>query len=356
MKVYEVPDEIQPYVSSFLLEAGKRGHRLVIDDLIVTYKFDIITTQVHAAGLCRKRFGHTPIIYIDTTSSNWRASEMTKEQLVFHELCHCILGRGHTSDTLLNGNPASIMKPSGETLYGHIMSDFKREYYLDELFNPEAERPAWAQITETYNKPYEVTDTIYYESFEDPIAIDDLAEFTEDTFPVFDSLMYKKWSLGENTVTRREIQDGRLELQSFIKGTYLIPFNIDIPTDSNFEIRVNMAVPGGIDGLMSFYWGGNNVKNAFAFIANQNGYVSIGQLENGVVSAKYGMPIYNDIYNEILIRKIGNHYYFFINGRFLDNLLFVPFSGNLFGFGVSGKPSEVWVEDILVTTIKAVSR
>lgn len=352
MKVYEVPDEVQPFVSSFLVEAAKRGHRLVIDDLIVTYKFNIITSQVHAAGLCRKRYGHTPIIYIDTTSPNWRSSDMSREQLVFHELCHCILGRGHTSDTLLNGNAASIMKPSGETLYGSVLSEFKRSYYLDEMFDPLAEKPAWAQVTETYSKFYEVTDTIFYESFENKIFKDSLSEVIMDSIPVYDTVQYKDWPLGENSVSRRWVIDGRLELQNYIRGTYLVPFYVDIPTEKYFEIKLNIVVPGGKDGLMAFYWGGSSVRDAYAIIINSNGYVSIGQIENGVVAAKYGMPVYNDIFNEVVIRKVGSFYYFFLNGRFLDNLMFEPFPGNLFGFGVSGHPSEVWVDDILITTIE----
>lgn len=350
-KVYEVPDEVQPYVSSFLVEAAKRGHRLVIDDLIITYKFNIITSQVHAAGLCRKKHGHTPIIYIDTTSANWKASESSKEQLVFHELCHCILGRGHKTDTLLNGNFASIMKPGGETLYGSILSDFKRSYYIDELFNPLAERPAWEQVTETYSKEYSVIDTIYFEDFE-IMSLDSLSEEPLDFSVLTDSVNYKNWSLGQNNVIRRWVIDGRLEFENYQKGSYFIPFNVDIPTDENFEIRIQIVIPGGKKGQMAFYWGGNTVLDAFAFIVNHSGYVSIGNVKNGVASAKREVEIINDDFNELVIRKVGGYYYFFFNKQLIDNLLFVPFFGSLFGFGVSGESSEMWVEDIIITTIE----
>lgn len=352
VKVYEVPNEIQPYVSSFLAEAAKRGYRLVIDDLIVTYKFNIITSQVHAAGLCRKRHGHTPIIYIDTTSTNWRASELSKEQLVFHELCHCILGRGHTSDTLLNGNYASIMKPSGETLYGSSLSYFKRSYYIDELFDAQAEKPAWAQVTESYSKSYTVKDTIYFEDFEYiRDSLDVIDSNVVDTLLTIDSLKYKDWVLGQNNVIRRWVLDGRLELENFQKGTFYIPFNVDIPTDENFEIRVKMVIPGGKNGQMAFYWGGSSIADAYAFISNHSGFVSIGSIRSGVVAAKNKVEIYNDDYNELLIRKVDGFYYFFFNQRFIDNLMFEPFFGNLFGFGVSGNASEIWIDDILMTTI-----
>ncbi|MCO5234462.1 MAG: hypothetical protein LC105_11440 [Chitinophagales bacterium] len=350
MKVYDVPNDIQPLVSTFLVEANKRGHRLVIDDLIITYKYNIVTAKIHAAGLCRKRYGHTPIIFIDTTSPNWRASDISKEQLVFHELCHCILNRGHNPDTLMNGNFASIMKPSGETIYGAVLNYFKREYYLDELFNPAADKPAWAQVTESYLKPYQVLDTLFYDDFENFHQDDTIVD---DQQLRIDSVKYKDWSLGANSVVRRWVVDGHLELESYERGTYTIPFNVNIPDSVDFEIKTNMVIPGGNSGMMSFYWGGSSLKDMYAIIVNQDGYTSIGQVSHGVVVAKSDVNIYNDVYNEIVIRKSGAFYYIFINGRLIDNLKFEGLKGNLFGFGVSGLASEVWIDDVLVTIIQS---
>ncbi len=348
VKVYDVPKEVQPFVSSFLAEAGKRGHRLVIDDLIITYKFNIITAQTHAAGLCRRRFGHTPIIYIDTTSQNWKASDYSKEQLIFHELCHCILNRGHVRDTLQNGNPSSIMKPSGETIYGPVLNEFKRNYYIDEIFNPKIEPPAWAQVNETYSTAYAVLDTLFYENFILPEFEDSLVEDQN----IIDSVLAKTWLIGKNSVVRREIIDNRIEFESYKRGSYIIPFNVKIPDSSDFEIRVNMAIPGGKDGNMVFYWGGSSVKDAYAIIIQNDDFVSVGQISNGVVFSKPNVKIHNDIFNEVLLRKVGNAYYLFINERFVDNLKFEQILGSLFGIGVSGQATEVWVDNILVNTIR----
>jgi len=355
VKVYEVPDEVQPYVSSFLVEAARRGNRLVIDDLIVTYEYDMITSRVHAAGLCRKRYGHTPIIHIDTTSPNWKASDMSKEQLVFHELCHCILGRGHTEDTLLNGNPASIMKPTGETLYGPILTAFKREYYIDELFDPLTEKPAWAQLPESYNRGVNVIDTIFYENFLSlSYVINDAGDTTEIVDTVWkDKTTYKDWALGENVYTRRWVMDGRLELESYARGTFFIPFYVTLPEKDDFEITLEMVLPGGKGGIMSYYWGGSSPKDPYALVMSDDGYVSVGEVSLGVMTAKAGLPVRNDDYNTITIRRIGTYYYIYINGRFLDNLQFEPLHGDMMGVGVSGHPTEIWVRKILVTRIKA---
>lgn len=348
-KVYQVPDEIQPIVSTFIIEAYKRGHRLVIDDLIITYKYNIITSGVHAAGLCRTRFGHTPIIYIDTTTLNWRNSEMSREQLIFHELGHCILGRSHTRDTLQNGQPASLMRPTGETLYGSIMSQYKRDYYLDELFNPLIDKPSWAQVTEMYEDPFTTLDTVFYESFQ----VDSIYELYEsDSLLMVDSLFIEKWSLGENSVSRRSIKDGQLEIESFKLGTYFVPFSTELDTQSNFEIRFTSTIHSASKGSASFYWGGENVRDVFALVINKSGYVSIGQVDKGVVAAKYDVPVFLNARNEVLIRKVGGYYYFYINGYFIDKLSFVPFRGNLFGFGVSGQLSKLSIDNILVTMIE----
>lgn len=350
VKVYEVPKEVQPYVSSFLAEAGKRGHRLVIDDLIVTYKFNLLSSSTQAAGLCRRRFGHTPMIFIDTTSPNWKASNYSREQLVFHELCHCILERGHNNDTLLNGNRASIMKPSGETIYGPVLNEFKREYYIDEMFNPKVDPPIWAQVNETYSTPHIVKDTLFYENFNYSAREDSLM----DHLNVIESVLEKKWSLGKNSIVRREIIDDRIELESYVNGSYIIPFDVNIPDSTDFEIRVKMAIPGGKDGNMTFYWGGSSVKDAYAIIINHDGFVSVGQISYGIVASKPNVKVFNDIFNELLLRKVGNAYYLFVNERFIDNLKFEKLNGPLFGIGVSGQASEVWVDDILVNTIEKV--
>lgn len=349
VKVYEVPDEVQPYVSTFIMEAYKRGHRIIIDDLIITYKFDIITSGVHAAGLCRTRFGHTPIIYIDTTTHNWKNSEMTREQLVFHELGHCILGRGHRKDTLLNGNYASIMRPTGEILYGSPMASFKRDYYLDELFDINTEQPSWTQNTEMYETEYEVLDTILYQNF----VIDSLIDSIQtDSLLITDSIFQETWSLGQNSFTDRTIFDGQLQIQSFKRGTYITPFEVNLPEDSSFEIRLHAYLHVHSLGGFAFYWGGENVKNIYALIANKKGYVSVGKVGSGVVFSQNNTSFKANQYNEILIRKRSDNYYIYINGELLDKFRFAPFLGNLFGFGISNAPSQIWIDNILVTIIQ----
>ena len=351
VKVYEVPAEVQPYVSSFFVEASKRGKRLLVDDLIITYKYNIFTSQAQAAGLCRRRYGHTPIIFIDTTTANWKSSKSAREQLVFHELCHCILGRSHRKDTLSNGNFSSIMKPSGDVLYGDVLSRFKRDYYIDEMFNSEILPPIWSYVDEEYDDKY-FRDTLYYEGFEtETTDSNQVMDIALDTLAIFDSVHYKDWSLGQNNIVRRWVQNGRLELETYEKGTYYIPFKFAIPTEEDFEIRVNMMIVNNKNSQMALYWGGSSSKDAFIYRINENETASIGQVGKGMASVKNNLKPNKSFYNELLIRKRGDNYYFYLNGRFVDNLEFEPFKGDLLGLGVSGQAGQLWVNDILITQL-----
>lgn len=343
-KVYQVPAELEPYIEQFVVEAAKRGRRLVVDDLIISYRHNIFTANAHAAGICRKRFGHTPIIHIDTTSPNWRASEMSREQLVFHELCHCLLDRRHRNDTLLNGNFASIMKSSGETLYGPRLTAFKRDYYLDELFHPATPAPGWAQLSETFETPLSFSDTVYFEDFGSALL---LADTLPESSLKWDSLNYKDWPLADNSRTRRWVREGRFELQSYNSGSFFVPFNIDLDTLTHFQVDIELALVQNA-GNMTFFWGGSDARDLHSIVISNKGSVSVGITGQGTMFTKTGLQLNSGDYNLLSIRRKDCCYYLFLNGRLIDHMRYEPLQGSLAGFGVSGEATELWVNQILV--------
>jgi hypothetical protein len=346
-KVYSVPPEVQPYVESFLAEAANRGKRMVIDDLIIDYRYNIFTARAHAAGICRRRFGHTPVIHIDTTSPNWRISDMSREQLIFHELAHCLLGRSHRNDTLLNGNFASIMKASGETMYGPLMSAFKREYYIDELFDPNTPAPAWAQVNETILTHFPATDTLFFEDFAEQFFVEQDTAWMNDP-EWMDSLTYKTWPLSTTTRTRRWVREGRFELESYVAGNYFVPFQLNVEDFDHFQIEVDLALIHS-KGNMSFFWGGLDTRDLYSVVISYAGQVSIGVSGKGTMQGKPAMPLKEGDYNSLVIRKKSCCYYFFLNGRLIDNLRYEPLNGSLMGFGISNGPTELWLDRIIVT-------
>ena len=150
--VYQVPDEIQPYVDKFLEEASKRGFDYQIDNLIIQYDNEL---GAEVCGVCSSNSqvpSQQRIIRINP-KCNYNG-DLELETLIFHELGHCVLDRRHEATLLPNGDPKSIMVANDISLYSFCIYPvgnqpcnftFKREYYLDELFDEKTPVPDWAK-------------------------------------------------------------------------------------------------------------------------------------------------------------------------------------------------------------------
>jgi len=84
------------------------------------------------------------IIRIDTTTLSWK---LYREALIFHELGHVYLHRGHRDDFFVSGRPKSIMNSIQLPIYTDSTSlstnpDY-RKYYINELFNENEPTPYW---------------------------------------------------------------------------------------------------------------------------------------------------------------------------------------------------------------------
>lgn len=150
--IYDVPDEFQPHVDQFIIEAKNRGLTLEIHNLIIKYDEQIAST---ICGTCNSNSPSPNIQKIISINPDacWE-NDVQLETLIFHELGHCILGRNHTSEELPNGDPKSIMITNDISLYSPCVYDigggncnqlFKREYYLDELFDEDTPLPDWGE-------------------------------------------------------------------------------------------------------------------------------------------------------------------------------------------------------------------
>ena len=94
--------------------------------------------QPGTAGMCHKlHIGDVIVaVYIEINKSTWEnITELQKNNLIFHELGHCALNRGHTSlNNYVDMCPSSFMHEA-------ILSDYclqeNYQKYLDEMF------PGW---------------------------------------------------------------------------------------------------------------------------------------------------------------------------------------------------------------------
>lgn len=139
--------ELSFYVERFVEEGIKRGRNISTENLQAKLvdQFSIETpSNVCGYGWSNFDTRGTQRIEILNNSNCWiDRTEIEKENIVFHELGHAILDRPHYSALLPNNTtPISIMCSSICSNYGvfHVDGPLK-DFYLDELFNPNTEFP-----------------------------------------------------------------------------------------------------------------------------------------------------------------------------------------------------------------------
>lgn len=113
-KIYNVDPAIQPYVDRFTRASNEVDHPIVVDNLVANIK---TLSNPQWAGQCDIN-NETPTVSL---SAAWwpTFNDSMREQLVFHELGHCVLGRQHNNDVDQYGVPVSIMygQMSWESIY-----------------------------------------------------------------------------------------------------------------------------------------------------------------------------------------------------------------------------------------------
>lgn len=150
--VLDIPAEFRPYVDSFVVAASERGVNITLDNLIITYDSSLSVAYCANSNVISSQNNIQKIIFLNPYIKCWQNSRQL-ETLIFHEMGHCILGREHDVSLLPNGDEKSIMYPDNVSLYApcaYPISDtcnqlYKRDYYLDELFNPKTPVPDWAK-------------------------------------------------------------------------------------------------------------------------------------------------------------------------------------------------------------------
>ncbi|MCB0502136.1 MAG: hypothetical protein KDD32_05595 [Bacteroidetes bacterium] len=328
-KVYNVPLIIQPYIDEFIAEAATRGLPLDIDNLVVVFEEELKVDGVEAAGLCQRggRNG-TPTIKIDTTSVNWQTNLSSREQLVFHELGHCVLERSHIEERLSNGNYRSTMRPTGEQIYGPEYSSFKRSYYFDELFDIETPEQSWSIDVPQYNDISPAAKTL---AFEEP--------FNDAN---------GGWSTGQSNSTSRKIEGGFYKIKILQAGGYYVDNTLAIQADKDFEIEYNLTLDeSGFSGIL---WGGEERPGflpSFKLMYIGNEVVSIGSIVHGTESSYEAAQNNSPLSNQLVVRKIGVNLYCYLNQSLIDNIMINESFGDKIGIAFGGAAgTEIMVDNI----------
>lgn len=122
---YHGPADFKPFIRQFEADSliyGNFGTVVVID---VTAGFGVLPApEVGECNVDQRQ------ITIDTHS--WEnMTETQKGVLIYHELGHCVLARGHLEEIFIDGTPRSIMFPI--LVKDHVFIRYKN-YYIKELF------------------------------------------------------------------------------------------------------------------------------------------------------------------------------------------------------------------------------
>lgn len=120
MPKYPVPEPFQPYVEKFQDYLGYK-----FDDI----EYSFFNSTGNKVGFCRI-MGDFKSIQIDSKYWN-KSSDLAKEQLMFHELGHCVLRLQHNDTLDKFARPISIMNS-----YQFADYLYKKNYnsYIEELF------------------------------------------------------------------------------------------------------------------------------------------------------------------------------------------------------------------------------
>jgi hypothetical protein len=291
----DIPEEVQPYVDRFVAEATTRGKVIDWSDisLEITFQDDLADTL---AAFCNDGTIVISRLFWETRSDNHR------EAMIFHELGHCILHREHHNAILPNDEWLSLMRgdpiPAGRSSSINY-SGVRRQFYIDELFNPHISEPDWIHIKEGYDLPGGSRDTVLH--------LSNIGGFSR---------------------------------------------NMSLPDSNDFEIEALIDFQNSTD-IVGLAWGGQQIQDQIIVHFNAAGtfVINAGFSELGVIYQRENFAILNDTVNHIGMRRRDDKYYIFVNREFVYWMdVKMPFV-NRFQVvaGLGGRPifREVYVHKLL---------
>jgi len=321
---YLVDDEFTPYIRQFELQSELRGKTIDLEKTGLIVEFaDLKDNQ---AGLCH----YEKPIRIQIDKSYWQAvgksqnADLMKEELLFHELGHGILGRSHINNTLENGDWKSVMcggDKVNDRSWNINYRGMRRTYYIDELFDEKVAAPDFAGLK--FN-----TDT---------------SGFSSKFFLNFDTNKPSDtgWETTSNNNYNISIENQHLKFTSNINSSciLLIPTNVNIQYGFIFDcdIQCQSASTKNQFGII-FGNNSNNVENLEYFCINNAQNMYMGNRKcysyNTEITKNEILP---NVFNHLKIIQSDNMLYYFINNTYVYCSEPEPdIQGNQFGFIVPG--------------------
>ena len=317
---YSVAPEFDEYVQRFRDEANKCG--LTFDfqksGLIIEFTNDLGKFD----GMCHYE---KPIrIQIDKTAwdkyGKYSNGDLLREKLIFHELGHGFLGRKHKNDLFQTGDWVSMMHGGN----GELPSDgrkswninyrrMRRDYYIDELFNPTTAFPLWATENHTF-KADSIMTAVFTESFIDN---------------------GNHWSIGIGDSSISSINNGLYSFQNISKHqSYYVAKTISVDKTKNFSFEIDLKLISVSDDKdCGIVWGGNSGSNLYYFKMTNDKRFKVGNYSNfGWYIEVPNNAIKPSDYNKLVVCHFDSIFYLFINDVYVYQTDYDGFFGDIFGF------------------------
>lgn len=120
------------YVASFSMMAKQQHVKVDLNNLRI--QFDALMPSDYL-GLCYD--AGTKYALITINEDNWaKASYSKREYIIWHEMGHCVLNRGHLDMLKPDFHPVSIMYPDSRVVEDTRYYNRHRQEYIEELFHP----------------------------------------------------------------------------------------------------------------------------------------------------------------------------------------------------------------------------
>ena len=162
----QINSQFQPYMDRFVQESNTVGRPVTISDLTIDFYDNMNIPGANGGiviGLCSMDGLSNPKITINTTwwklMHNYPAD---REQLIFHEMGHCVLGLKH-DDTKVNAAdnnalvPVTIMNSYHFSPYTYGVN---YDYYMNQLFGNNPARTIFATGTWAFDMSWYTTPTV----------------------------------------------------------------------------------------------------------------------------------------------------------------------------------------------------